>query len=341
MEYKNIDALNQSILKKILISPQSFLQAKKKQEYGEESEEDHFTFGTIVDLMLTGNKEDFDKRFVRISDESSCSDAIKSIIKNVYNDIITTNGLVDEDLEQYKLKILQYCNYANYQPKWKDDTRVEKIIKEGNDYFELLKTIGSKTPVTENDYAKAVTCVMALKSDKFTQPYVVLKANSNDREFLNKFIIEFEYYGYKIKGELDRVIIDHTERTVTPIDFKTTGKPIGGFINDFWFYRYDFQAAVYTRGLLEHPEIKKLLESNYSLNPFLYIAVETNLVSNPMVFEVTPEAIEIGFSGGIVKNKTYEGFEQAIKRYYYAEQFNSWEYPKEYYESNGKMPITL
>jgi len=341
MEYKNIDALNQSILKKILVSPQSFLQARKKQEYGQESEEDHFTFGTIVDIMLTGNKEDFDKRFVKISDESSCSDAIKSIVKNIYNDIITINGLVDEDLEQYKLKILEYCNYANYQAKWKDDTRVDKIIKEGNEYFELLKTIGSKTPVTESDYAKAVTCVMALKSDKFTHPHVVLKANSNDREFLNKFIIEFGYKGYKIKGELDRVIIDHTERTVTPIDFKTTGKPINGFINDFWFYRYDFQAAVYTRGLVEHPDIKKLLENNYSLNPFLYIAVETNLVSNPMVFEVTPEAIEIGFSGGIVKNKTYEGFEHAIVRYCYAEQLDCWDYPMEYYESNGKMPITL
>ena len=137
------------------------------------------------------------------------------------------------------------------------------------------------------------------------------------------------------------MIIDHTEKIIIPIDFKTTGKPINGFINDFWYYRYDFQAAVYTRGLVEHPEIKKLLESNYSLNPFLYIAVETDLVSNPMVFEVTPEAIEIGFSGGIVKNKTYEGFEHAILRYCYAEELDCWDYPMEYYESKGKMLITL
>ena len=340
MEYKQIDALNQSILKKILISPQSFLQARKKQEFQEESSAEHFTFGTMVDIMLTGTKEEFDKKFVKIPNESSCSETIKSIVKEIYNDIALSNA-VEEPLENYKIKILEYCNYANYQSKWKDDTRVDKIIKEGNEYFELLKTIETKTPVTESEYAKAVTCVMALKSDRFTQPYVVLKANSNDREFLNKFIIEFEYKGYKIKGELDRVIIDHTERTITPIDFKTTGKSMGGFIGDFWYYRYDFQAAVYTRGLMEHPDIKKLLESNYSLNSFLYIAVETNLVSNPMVFEVTPEAIGVGFNGGIVNNKIYEGFDQAIERYYYADEFNSWDYPKEYYESNGKMPITL
>ena len=339
MEYRNIDALNQSILKKILISPQSFLQAKKKQEFKEESDESHFTFGTIVDIMLTGTKDEFDKKFVKIPDETKCSDTIKGIIKEVYNDIAVSNT-VDDSLDNYKLKVLEYANYANYQSNWKDDTRVDKIVKEGNEYFELLKTLKNKTPVTETEYANAISCVIALKGNKFTQPYVVLKANSNDREFLNKFIIEFEYENYKIKGELDRVIIDHSDKVITPIDFKTTGKPINGFVNDFWYYRYDFQAAVYTRGLVEDPRIKKLLESNYSLNPFLYIAVETNLISNPMVFEVTPEAIEVGFSGGTVKGKTYEGFEQAIQRYYYAEEFNSWDYPKEYYESNGKILIT-
>lgn len=340
MEYKNIDALNQSILKKILISPQSFLQAKKKQQDDEDSDEEHFTFGTMVDIMLTGTKEEFEKKFVKIPDETKCSDTIKDIIKKIYNDV-AISGAVEEPLENYKVKVLEYANYANYQPNWKDDTRVDKIIKDGNDYFELLKTIGNKIPVTETEYAKAVACVMALKSNIYTRPNVVLRSDGNKKEFLDKFIIEFEFRGFKIKGELDRVVIDHTDKVITPIDFKTTGKPINGFINDFWYYRYDFQAAVYTRGLVEHPEIKKLLENNYSLNPFLYIAVETNLVNNPMAFEVTPEAIEIGFSGGIVKGKTYEGFEQAIERYFYAVLNDQWEYPMEYYESNGKMPITL
>lgn len=340
MEYKEINALNQSILKKILISPQSFLQAQKKQAEPDDSSEEHFVFGTVVDIMLTGSREEFEEKFVKIPDETKCSETIKKIVKSVYEEVSIDENEI-ESLEVYDIAILKYANYADYQRKWKDETKVDKIVEEGKSYFELLKTIGNKIPITETDYAKAVACVMALKTNEFTKPYTVLKSSSNNREFLDKFIIEFDYKGYKIKGELDRVIIDHTERTVTPIDFKTTGKPIGGFINDFWFYRYDFQAAVYTRGLFEHPDIKKLLENNYSLNSFLYIAVETNLVSNPMVFEVTPEAIEIGFSGGIVKNKTYEGFEHAVVRYCYAEQLDCWDYPMEYYESKGKMLITL
>jgi hypothetical protein len=339
MGYKEINALNQSILKKILVSPQNFLQAQKRQAEPDDSTEEHFVFGTVVDIMLTGSREEFEEKFVKIPDETKCSETIKGIVKSVYEEVSIDENEV-ESLEIYDIAILKYANYADYQRKWKDETKVDKIVEEGKSYFELLKTIGNKIPITETDYAKAITCLIALKSNEFTKPYTVLKSSLNDREFLDKFIIEFEYEGLKIKGELDRVIIDHTGKTITPIDFKTTGKPISGFVNDFWYYRYDFQATVYSRGLYEHPDIKKLLENNYTLNPFLYIAVETNLVSQPMVFEVSNEALQIGFFGGIVNNKKYEGFEKAIARYQYATQNNAWDYPMEYYE-NGKMEITI
>jgi hypothetical protein len=57
---------------------------------------------------------------------------------------------------------------------------------------------------------------MALIADKFTNPYV--KAGK-EIEFLNRFVIQFEYEGVNIKGELDRVIINHKQKTVTPLDF--------------------------------------------------------------------------------------------------------------------------
>jgi hypothetical protein len=339
MGYKEINALNQSILKKILISPQSFLQAQKKQAEPDDSSEEHFVFGTVVDIMLTGSREEFEEKFVKIPDETRCSETIKGIVKSVYEEVSIDENEV-ESLEIYDIAILKYANYADYQRKWKDETKVDKIVEEGKSYFELLKTIGNKIPITETDYAKAVACLIALKSNEFTQPYTVLKSSTNNREFLDKFIIEFEYQGLNIKGELDRVVIDHTNKVITPIDFKTTGKPISGFVGDFWYYRYDFQAAVYSRGLCEHPDIKKLLESNYSLNPFLYIAVETNLVNQPMVFEVDSEVVEVGINGGVVNNRTYEGFAQAIARYKYAVINDAWDYPMEYYQ-NGKITITV
>src|SRR5690606_3814533 len=117
-------------------------------------------------------------------------------------------------------------------------------------------------------------------------------------EFINKFIVHFEYLDEMLKGELDRLVIDHSIKIITPVDFKTTSKPIYSFNTEFWKYRYDFQAATYTLGLKAHPLIKELLEKGYTLNSFKYIVVEKDLLHNPMVFNVPDEVINIGINGG-------------------------------------------
>lgn len=336
MSYKEMRGLNQSSLKKILVSPQEYLKAVNKQE--EEATPEHFLFGTVVDIMLTGTKDEFDEKFVKIPDETKCSDAVKAIIDIVASVVFQTET-IDCPLESYREDILDACNYNNYQSNWKDDTRVDKIIKEGSEYFDLLKSIAGKTPITESEYAKAVNAVMALKADKYTQMYT---RKQKDVEYWDKFIICFGYEGEEIKGELDRVVINHKAKTITPTDFKTTGKSILGFNYDFWQFRYDFQAAVYTYGLQRHSEIKKLLDKGYELKNFLYIVVEKSLINNPLIFEVHKAVTKIGWEGGTLRNgKELEGFVQAVQRYQFACKNEAWNYSQEYYENGGKLFIEI
>ena len=324
--------LNQSSLKKILVSPQEYLKAINKQE--DEATPEHFLFGTVVDIMLTGNKDEFDEKFVKIPDETKCSDAVKAIVEEVEHRCLTGTAL-----EQCRNTILDFCNQNNYQPNWKDDTRIDKIIKEGSEYFDLLKSIADKTPITESEYAKAVNAVMALKADKYTQYYT---RKQKDVEFLDKFIVCFGYEGEEIKGELDRVVINHKTKTITPIDFKTTGKSILGFNYDFWQFRYDFQAAVYTYGLQRHSDIINLLSQGYELKNFLYIVVEKSLIYNPQIFEVHKAITKIGWEGGTLSNgRRLEGFVQAIQRYQFATKNEAWNYSQEYYENEGKIFIEV
>jgi hypothetical protein len=53
---------------------------REKQESAVQSTEEHFLFGTLVDLMLTSTKQEFDDKYVVIPDETKCSEAIKYII---------------------------------------------------------------------------------------------------------------------------------------------------------------------------------------------------------------------------------------------------------------------
>ena len=183
VEYRQLPGVNQSSLKKILVSPQSYVQAVKSQAEPDDDKEDHFVFGGVLDVMLVGNKEEFNKQYVRIPDDSKCSDAVKAIVSTVYNSLTVQDKL---PLSNYSDVILTIAREQGYQNNYKDETLIASVIKQGEEYFNLLSKIAGKTPVTETDYAKAVNCKMALIADKFTNPYV--KAGK-EIEFINRFII--------------------------------------------------------------------------------------------------------------------------------------------------------
>lgn len=344
IDYQTISALNQSTLKQILISPQAYVKAKERQLARIESSERHFIFGSLVDMMLTESKEDFDKKYAVIPDDIGVTEVVARIIKGIYDDV---SYLVEEKtLEDYKNEILEYCKYEQYQPRWKDETRINKIIEQGSKYFDILKESGTRSIITETEYANAVNCVMALRTDKYTSKYCQKKSNNSNIEIVDKHVIVFDYHGLEFKGELDRIIVDHKEKTITPIDFKTTSKSVLNFENSFWHFRYDFQAAVYTLGLsLDKSEkFEKYYKDGYSFKPMLYIVVETFLNNPPMVFEISKTAINTGLYGNVDKvpklKENLEGFQQAIKRFKYATENDAWDYPMEY-DIKGSHSITL
>ena len=295
VDYKTISALNQSTLKQILISPRAYVEAKERQIARVESTEQHFMFGSLVDIMLTESREYFDKKYAVIPDDTGVSETIAKIVKGIYDSAVDEDKLYDADikytptnLEDYPEQILRHCDYELYQSRWKDETRINKIVEQGSKYFDILKKCGTKTIITESEYAKAVNCVMALRSDKHTSKYCQKKSNDPDIEIVDKHVIVFDYQGLEFKGELDRVIINHKDKTITPIDFKTTSKSVLNFEKSFWHFRYDFQAAVYTLGLsLDKSEkFQKYYKDGYNFKPMLYIVVETFLKNPPMVFEI-------------------------------------------------------
>jgi hypothetical protein len=337
VDYRDIPALNQSSLKKILLHPQDYLNAVKRNE---ESKEDYFIFGTLVDLMLTGTKEEFDSKFYVIKQDISVTDAVKTIVDGVVEEI--RNLGVDLSLWTNERDIiLKHVKYQNYQGNWKDDTRIDAIIKAAQEYVKLLETVGNRTIVTDLTYSKAVNAVAGLRSDKFTQEFSMpAKKYPEHIQVIDKFIVSFEYQGFNIKGELDRVMINHHTQKIKPLDFKTTSKPIMGFMGEFWKLRYDFQAATYSLGLVNHPEIKELIDKGYTMDPFRFIVAHSESTTAPMVFTVPMKVITIGTYGGETSMRYYEGLQQALERYDFASQNNLWDHPKEYYD-NGSMEIEL
>jgi hypothetical protein len=325
MEYRNLDGLNQSLLKKILVSPSAFIRQRDKQG---DSDEDHFVFGSLVDDMLLSNIELQDKYY--IMEETPLSDVLKSITRYVFDYSETLETIPAWDTLENAM--LLACDEYEYQGRWKAETRVDKIKKECKPYFLSLRKSKGKRIVSEEDYNKAVICVASLKADPFTSIYF---SKGKEIETITHKVITFEYRGLQFKGELDKVFIDHKNKTITPIDYKTTGTSVYSFQYDFWKFRYDFQAAVYYYGISVDPEMKKLVEAGYKILHFRYIVVEKEMFNPPMIFKVTNKVTNIGFKGGTLSSgKTLEGFMQAVERYLFHAEEDKWDYPMEYYKNN-------
>ena len=195
------------------------------------------------------------------------------------------------------------------------------------------------TIIQKDEYNKAVICVTAMKNDRYIKKYFV---KSDTIESIDRFIVQFQIGSLDCKGELDKVHIDHGEKTIQPIDFKYTGKSVLNFSYDFWKFRYDFQGAFYTIGLRYNTKIKKLLADGYILLPFQYIVVEKDMNNLPMIFQFTDEVLNIGKFGGTLENgRKLMGIRQAIDKYNYHTELDDWEYPSEYEHSNGIMEIKL
>lgn len=323
MDYRSIDMMNQSLLKKLLISPSAFLAQKKQQG---ESDKSHFVLGSLVDDMLL-NPKVLDDKYFRMK-ASDISDKLKVITTYIHDVFLTHDSDTWSDDELDKA-ILKACLVHSYQPKWGDGAKIKNIRKAGEHYFIALSESKGRKIVSDEDYNKATIAVAALKSDPVTGFYLT---ETKDCTILRHKVIQFELNGLKIKGELDEVFINHEKKTITPIDYKTTGMPITSFNMEFWKYRYDFQAATYFYGLQFDPEIKALLDDGYILLHFKYIVVEMDSNSRPLVFLVPDAVINIGFNGGKRSNGwKLEGLTQAIEKYKFHKESDKWDYPQEYY----------
>ncbi len=335
--YRELSGLNQSLLKKILVSPSAFLKQLDQQD---DSEKDHFVFGSLVDDMLLSDIEISDKYYVM---KDSLSEVKRNITRYVYD-----MYLVNEDNEELSWstmdeEIHDACEEYSFQTNWKSETRVKKIKEECENYFNSLVASKGKKLITEEDHYKAIIAVASLKTDPFTGKYSEEKEGIEiwKHKVITFDIAPFDEETFSIKGELDKVYIDHNAKTILPIDYKTTGSSVHMFKYDFWKFRYDFQCAVYSYGIKQDPKVIELIEKGYKVLPFNYIVVEKEMVNPPMIFRVPNVVTNIGWQGGtLVSGRKYEGFLHSLERYKFHKEKNNWDYPMEYY-INGHINIEI
>lgn len=236
-------------------------------------------FGSCVDALITGGVEEFTKKFV-VGEEIVISNTVKDIItalftKN-YPEHKTFNKVSDEDI------LLEIRNYG-YASKsnWTDQTKIKKIRESGSDYYVFLSKKTDKTVISREVYNDVMNCVQALKTSESTSSY--FSPNTKDIEHLYQLKFHATLNGIDYCAMLDEIIVDHANKTIQPIDLKTSSSNEWDFAESFIKWGYAIQAKLYTRVLLANVKADPYFK-DFTVLPFKFIVVN-KVTLTPLVWE--------------------------------------------------------
>jgi len=303
-DYKDIDAVNQSRLKKILIHPKLY----KHQE--EREEKSYFTFGQLVEDILLMSQEEVDAKYV-ICDVDMPTDKVKEVIEALY----AARGVADFDSIEPAL-VEEIRMEVGYQTKWKAETAYNKIKLLGSDYLNFIASAGDRIIIDQEDYDKAQSLAIMVETNPNTAKYL-----SKDNKF--KHVVTFKHKGFDCKGEIDIVHIDHEAKTIRVVDIKTTSQFLA-FKSSILRYRYDFQLAFYTMALMEEQL------PNYSILEPQLLVLDSNGFFSPEVYTVPAN-----FDSFEVNGRTYKGVSDAFDLLTYHTTNDEWDYSMDYIKAGG------
>ena len=197
---------------------------------------------------------------------------------------------------------------SGYKPSHSKPETIQKSFEkkpENIAYYEFLKKADGKIALTSRDKQTIEGCLMSLRSHVVSNKLLFAETAENTESF-NEKEVYFTLHDVDCKSKLDRLIVDHDNKTVTVIDLKTTSSMVygectpmntktgvlyrdwhtTGFMHSCLQYSYYRQLAFYIEAAIaEYPD--------YGVEAFI-VAVDTKGSYDVAVYKLPEEWIEEG-----------------------------------------------
>jgi len=239
-----------------------------------------FLFGSALDTYLTEGTDTFFNKYY-VGESPSLPPSQVSILETIFNMLPEAKkdfSTVTDEL------IIQIAAAANFQARWTSKVVVEKIRETAQVYTDFLIQTDGKTLLPTELYKQVVESAECLIAHPATEQY--FKSNNPfdlSIEYLNQMKFKATLGQLEFRCMADKIICDHTTKTITPIDLKTTSSFEWDFYKSFVTYRYDIQARLYWRIIRKvmdaHPVFK-----DYTLKNYLFIVINKDNLT-PIVWE--------------------------------------------------------
>ena len=232
-----------SSLNRLLFCPKLFYKDYILKDR-EEKTDKHLIQGKLIHLLLL-QPEEFDNQFVLLPAKLP-SESLRKVLK------LIPNHTEEKELSKVDDNVILDCLHeVNLYQSLKDaDKRVAKVrTPECEDYYRFLSTT-NKNIIDVDTLEKCKESVELIKDNEKVQKLLQDEPTDfemDDIEVYNEIPLEcnLDNYDFGLKGIIDRYVVDHKNKIIKIIDFKTTGKTITEFPETVQFYNYWLQAAVY------------------------------------------------------------------------------------------------
>lgn len=236
-------------------------------------------FGSLFDTMMTRGKEETFKRYV-VTDTPVPTPAKKAVI-----DCIITKTAVPFPEIQDNIYAAAFEECA-YQSKWSLEAKI-KSLQDCAEYY--TNRISGKEVVSTEEFNEAKEMMDNIHNDPYLSEIFSIKSRAG-KEYLYQLQlvsdIDINGKSYPVKCMFDLLIVNHNDKTLQPVDLKTSYMPGFDFADHFVKMRYDLEAQVYTAVLQE--KIKGTEYETYTILPYLFTDIsKTDKVPVTWSYDVT------------------------------------------------------
>jgi hypothetical protein len=335
--YRAIQMDSSSSLKEFSVNRKKYHKKYILNERVEEEDSKASVTGRVVETLLL-EPEQFDSRFYM----SVCLSAPTGMMLDFVEALCKhTLAATDEDGNVSRtFEEMAKDAYVDSGYKIKFEAVISKF--QGSDaeiYYNELRTVRSKglTVVTAEDVTNAEKVVNELKTNFVTADVVNLIPSAR-YDVSNQLQVEgYSVDGHLFKSMMDKVIIDHNERTIQVYDLKCTWS-VENFYEEYYLYRRAYiQAYLYHKAAHSLTLFGDLAKYNV-LYPKFIVCDSTNYM-NPLIFTLNDEAMDDAYNGFEHKGRTYPGVKQLIEDLKWAIENDTWNISRDNYLNNGLVNI--
>jgi hypothetical protein len=293
--------------------------------------------GRLVETMLW-EPELFDEKFFMSTCESIPTGLMLEFVECLYQ--VTLDSTDESGNISRGFKELAEEAYTLSSFKIKFEAVLKKFIGTNAElYYNEIRTVRSRnlTVVDTQQVATAEKIIDKLKTTSYTKD-IVNMITSERYTVLDQLQVEdYELDGHQFKSMMDRVIVDHFDKTIQVYDLKCTWN-VENFYEEYYLYRRAYiQAYLYLQAAKEYFAAEYL--DFEVLNPRFLVCDSANYYK-PLIFTLSNRDLKEAYLGFNHKGRTYPGVKDLVSSLSWAHTNNIWDMTKQNYNANGIINIT-